>query len=120
MMKKYEASAKTVEEAIELGLKELGVGISDVEVKVLEEGSKGLFGLFGSRLAKVSLTVKEEEEDLLEDLMGEEEKKPAPRPRGSRRSPGRKRNPGRRSPGPKRKSRRRRPPRRRSRPGPRP
>ena len=73
-MKKYEASAKTVEEAIELGLKELGVGISDVEVKVLEEGSKGLFGLFGSRLAKVSLTVKEEEEDLLEDLMGEEEK----------------------------------------------
>ena len=79
MMKKYEASAKTVEEAIELGLKELGVGISDVEVKVLEEGSKGLFGLFGSRLAKVSLTVKEEEEDLLEDLMGEEEKKPAPK-----------------------------------------
>ena len=72
-MKKYEASAKTVEEAIEQGLQELGVGIGDVEVQVLEEGSKGLFGLFGSRLAKVSLTVKED--DLLDDLMTED--KPA-------------------------------------------
>jgi len=80
MMKSYEASAKTVEEAIELGLQELGASIGDVDVQVLEEGSKGLFGLFGSRMAKVRLTVKEEEEDLLGDLMGEE-KKPAPAPR---------------------------------------
>ena len=85
-MRKYEASAKTVEEAIELGLQELGVSIGDVDVRVLEEGSKGLFGLFGSRLAKVSLTVKEDEEDPLEELIAEEkaapqpkkEKKPAP------------------------------------------
>ena len=77
-MRKYEASAKTVEEAIEQGLQELGVGIGDVDVQVLEEGSKGLFGLFGSRLAKVSLTVKEDEENLLEELMGEAEK-PAPK-----------------------------------------
>ncbi len=76
-MRKYEASAKTVEEAIEQGLQELGVGIGDVDVRVLEEGSKGLFGLFGSRLAKVSLTVKEEENDLLDDLMGGEDR-PAP------------------------------------------
>ena len=48
-MKQYEASAKTVEEAIELGLQELGVSIGDVDVRVVEEGSKGLFGLFGSR-----------------------------------------------------------------------
>ena len=80
MMKSYEASAKTVEEAIELGLQELGASIGDVDVQVLEEGSKGLFGLFGSRMAKVRLTVQEEEEDLLGDLMGEE-KKPAPAPR---------------------------------------
>ncbi len=59
-----------MEEAIEQGLQELGVGIGDVEVQVLEEGSKGLFGLFGSRLAKVRLTVKEEEDSLLDDLMG--------------------------------------------------
>ena len=84
-MKRIEKSAKTVEEAIEQGLQELGVSIGDVDVQVLEEGSKGLFGLFGSRLAKVSLTVKEEEEDLLEDLMGGEKK---PRARGSRKPEG--------------------------------
>ena len=78
-MKRYESSAKTVEEAIEQGLQELGVSIGDVDVQVLEEGSKGLFGLFGSRLAKVSLTVKEEADDLLDDLMPREEE-PAPAP----------------------------------------
>ena len=78
-MKQYEASAKTVEEAIELGLQELGVSIGDVDVLVVEEGSKGLFGLFGSRLAKVRLTVKDSEEDPLGDLMLEEQK-PAAKP----------------------------------------
>ena len=68
-MKQYEASAKTVEEAIELGLQELGVSIGDVDVQVVEEGSKGLFGLFGSRPVKVRLTVKDSEEDPLADLL---------------------------------------------------
>ena len=74
-MKQFEAAAKTVEEAIEIGLQELGVSIGDVDVQVVEEGSKGLFGLFGSRPAKVRLTVKASEEDPLGDLL--EEKKPA-------------------------------------------
>ena len=73
-MRQYEASAKTKEEAIEIGLKELGVSIGDVDVLVVEEGSKGLFGLFGSRPVKVRLTVKETEEDPLGDLL---EDKPA-------------------------------------------
>ena len=74
-MKQFEALAKTVEEAIELGLQELGVSIGDVDVLVVEEGSKGLFGLFGSRPAKVRLTVKASEEDPLSDLL--EDKQPA-------------------------------------------
>ena len=74
-MKMIETSAKTVDEAITAGLAELGVSISDVDILVVEEGSKGLFGLFGSRLAKVRLTLKEEEEDILDLLM--EPKKPA-------------------------------------------
>ena len=73
-MRQYEASAKTKEEAIELGLQELGVSIGDVDVLVVEEGSKGLFGLFGSRPVKVRLTVKDSEEDPLGDLL---EEKPA-------------------------------------------
>lgn len=76
-MNTYEASAKTVEEAIAAGLEALGVSISDVTVDVLDEGSKGLFGLFGSRLAKVRLTVKELEEDPLAALS---EDKPAKKP----------------------------------------
>ncbi len=75
-MKTYEASAKTVQEAIAAGLEALGVSISDVTVETIDEGSKGLFGLFGSRLAKVRLTVKEEEEDILSVLT---EEKPAPK-----------------------------------------
>ena len=70
-MRQYEASAKTKEEAIELGLQELGVSIGDVDVLVVEEGSKGLFGLFGSRPVKVRLTVKDSEEDPLGDLLEE-------------------------------------------------
>ena len=77
-MKQYEASAKTVEEAIELGLQELGVSIGDVDVRVVEEGSKGLFGLFGSRPAKVCLTVKASEEDPLGNLLEDSDKPEKP------------------------------------------
>ena len=76
-MKTYESSARTIEEAISAGLEALGASISDVTVDIIDEGSKGLFGLFGSRLAKVRLTVNEQEEDLLASLM---EDKPAKKP----------------------------------------
>ena len=72
-MKTFETVAKTVEEAIEKGLQEMRLSIGDVEVQVIEEGSKGLFGLFGSRPAKVRLTVKEDNEDPLSDLITAEE-----------------------------------------------
>ena len=68
-MKQYEFTARTESEAIEQGLQELGVSIADVDVQVVEEGSKGLFGLFGSRPVKVRLTLKDAEEDPLADLM---------------------------------------------------
>ena len=75
-MKTYESTAKTIEEAIDAGLTALGATISDVDVQIIDEGSKGLFGMFGSRPAKVRLTLKEQEEDLLA-LM---EDKPKPKP----------------------------------------
>lgn len=88
-MNTYESSAKTVEEAISAGLEKLGVSISDVTVDVLDEGSKGLFGLFGSRLAKVRLTVKEQEEDPLAALTEEKPapKKPEPKPEPKKAEP---------------------------------
>ncbi len=88
-MKTYEATGKTYEEALQGGLTALGATISDVTIDVLEEGSKGLFGLFGSRPYKVRLTVKEDlEDDPLADLFAKPEakkpekkaeKKPAPK-----------------------------------------
>lgn len=68
-MKELEKEAKTVEEAIEAGLQELGVAIGDVDVETLDEGSKGLFGLFGSKMAKVRLTVREQDSDPLKGLL---------------------------------------------------
>ena len=62
-MKSINASGKTVEDAVKAGLKELGLESSDVTIDVLDVGSPGLFGMFG-RLAKVRLTVKEEEDDI--------------------------------------------------------
>lgn len=63
-MKSIEIAAKTVESAVETALKELQVKREDVEVEVLEEPSKGLFGLIGSKMAKVRVTVKKTAEDL--------------------------------------------------------
>ena len=79
-MRSVEKSAKTYEDAVTAALAELNAAISDVDVVVLEEGSKGLFGLFGSRPTKVRVTLREEqEEDDLLSLVHETEPKPAPR-----------------------------------------
>jgi spoIIIJ-associated protein len=60
-MKSFEASGRSVEEAVNAGLAESGLSIGDVSVEILDEGSKGLFGLFGSRIARVRLVPREEE-----------------------------------------------------------
>jgi spoIIIJ-associated protein len=48
---------RTVEEAIEAALAELGVEREMVEVEVLQEGSRGLFGLIGALPAEVRVWV---------------------------------------------------------------
>lgn len=48
-MRSQEFTGKTTQEAIDNGLAALGVTIADVHVDVLQEGAKGLFGLFGSK-----------------------------------------------------------------------
>ena len=53
--KSLEFSGKSVEEAIEKGLAELGMARDAVEVETLSEGSRGLLGL-GSEVARVRLT----------------------------------------------------------------
>lgn len=53
---KLEVIAPSVEEAIEKGLRELGLTEDDVDVEVLDEGKKGLLGL-GTRQARVALKI---------------------------------------------------------------
>jgi spoIIIJ-associated protein len=68
-----EGSGRTVEEAIRDALRVLGVRREDVDLMVLDEGSRGVLGL-GSRVARVRLT-------LLAD-MEEEETAETPAPAG--------------------------------------
>ena len=62
-MRSQEFTGKTTQEAIDAGLAALGVTIADVHVDVIQEGAKGLFGLFGSKPACVRLTVMEDEKE---------------------------------------------------------
>ncbi|HWR55085.1 MAG TPA: RNA-binding cell elongation regulator Jag/EloR [Negativicutes bacterium] len=57
-MKSVEKTGKTIEDAVALAVQELGVDISRVDVQVLENPAKGLFGIIGTRLGKVRVTVK--------------------------------------------------------------
>ncbi len=56
-MKVITVNGKTVEDAIQAGLRQLGVDEGRVKVNILEQPSKGLFGLIGSKDAQVELTV---------------------------------------------------------------
>ena len=56
-----EIIAPSIEEAIEEGLVKLGLSEDEVEVEILDEGTKGLFGL-GSRQTRIRLTVANGEE----------------------------------------------------------
>jgi len=73
-VKILEATGKTVEEAVESALRQLGGLTRDkVDIEVIEEGSRGLFGLLGTKSAVVRVTVKEDKaekaEKFLEELM---------------------------------------------------
>jgi len=53
-----ESKGRTVQEAIDEALLELGARRNEVEIEVLEEGKEGLFGMIGRRSARVLVTPK--------------------------------------------------------------
>lgn len=57
-MKTLEITGKNISDAIENALKELQVNKDDIEYEVIEEGSRGLFNLIGSKPAKIIVKVK--------------------------------------------------------------
>lgn len=57
-MKQITATGQTVEEAVESALAQLQTSKDRTEMQVIDEGKKGIFGIFGSRPAIVKVTVK--------------------------------------------------------------
>ncbi len=78
-MNTIEMSGKTVDLAIKNALDELGVDIDDVKIEIIDTPSKGVFGL-GSKLAKVRVTIKTEDDEAesVEDTVEEVIPTPAP------------------------------------------
>lgn len=71
-MKSIIKSAKTVEEAVDLGLKELGLDKSDTEIEIIQEPTKGFLGMFGGNDAIVKIRAKDKNTDInLDDIFGD-------------------------------------------------
>lgn len=62
-MKSIERSARSVEEAIAEALEELQVSREDVDIEVLEEGTKGFLGIIGSKQARVRVSIRDKREE---------------------------------------------------------
>ena len=71
-MKQVTATGQTVEEAVESALAQLQTTEDRTEISIIDEGKKGIFGIFGSRPAVVKVTVKidpiEEAKNFLSDV----------------------------------------------------
>ncbi|MGY0373837.1 RNA-binding cell elongation regulator Jag/EloR [Clostridium sp. JNZ J1-5] len=59
-MRCIEMTGKTVEEAIQNALKELNLTEDKVDIKIIDEGSKGLFKIFKGKDARIEVTIKED------------------------------------------------------------
>ncbi|SDY89437.1 spoIIIJ-associated protein [Proteiniborus ethanoligenes] len=68
-MKSVVKTAKTVDEAVSLALSDLNSTKEDVIIEVLEEPSKGLFGIIGTKEAKVKVTLANDPINLAENFL---------------------------------------------------
>lgn len=68
-MRSIEKSGRTVEEAIEAALSELGVGRDAVDIEVLLEPSRGFLGILGGKDAKVKVTPRRDRGDMAKEFV---------------------------------------------------
>lgn len=68
-MKSIETIGKTVDEALNKALSELKVSKHNVDIDIIDEGSKGFFNIFGVKPAKIKVTVKENHIDDARDFL---------------------------------------------------
>ena len=57
-MKTIESIGKTVEEAVQSGLEQLDLSIAEAQIDILDEGTKGVLGLLGVKMARVRVSEK--------------------------------------------------------------
>lgn len=68
-MEKTIAIGRTIQDAIDNGLKELNTDRDKVDINVVDVPSKGIFGLIGNKLAKVEISLKDNAEELASDFL---------------------------------------------------
>ena len=61
-MTEYEFEGKTTEEAIQIASRELNIPEEELHIDIIEPGSGGIFGLVGSRKAKIKVTLPKDEQ----------------------------------------------------------
>jgi len=66
-MEDYEFEGKTTEDAIENASRELNLPVEELSIDIIEPGSVGIFGLVGSRRAKIKVTVKSPTQKTVDD-----------------------------------------------------
>ena len=67
-METYEFEGKTDQDAIENACRQLGLTKDQMDIVILEPGSAGIFGLVGSRKAKIKVTIKQKESQTVEKV----------------------------------------------------
>ena len=74
-MKSTVKVAKTVDEAVELAIKELNCSKEEAVIEVIEEPKSGIFGLFGSKDAMVRVSCEEDISKLLDEVISDNSSK---------------------------------------------
>ncbi|MGM0651614.1 MAG: RNA-binding cell elongation regulator Jag/EloR [Bacillota bacterium] len=70
-MIEYEASGRTVEEAKDIALEELGIQNENARIEVLDKPNQGILGIIGSKCARVKVTMKYEPDQFLKNYLEE-------------------------------------------------
>lgn len=71
MMQEVVTTGKSVEQALEKALDELGIRADNAEVEVLDQPTHGLLGIIGNRDARVRVEVRKNVEEYFKDYMTE-------------------------------------------------
>lgn len=84
-MESIRVSAKTVDDALTEASIELGTSRDNIEFTVIDEGSKGFFGI-GGRKATIEARKKVTDEDLMKEIFEEKPQKPKKEPKREEKS----------------------------------